>query len=307
MLVHVLVRHDLALQFGRRVVTVVAACRLRSRSSRPKLFGRMRSMLLRVILPVVKACPWITVGVSHSTTDTFCATIALRSSVPPSPNCAASAPADAMAEIVLAAGVELHVGRKHAAVFVEEADKAAVVVDMAVADDHRLDLGRIDLEQAHVVDDRRRGIAEVEQDRAVARRRAAIRDRATGPTRCAARCARPRCVPGPALRAQRRSRCCRAGTGRAAGRPARGSRACRRSARRSARRWRTRRRRTLPADAAAKAAEDFRKSRRPMPMSALPMRECGSATVRSLTRNARQCRRTTRRRSLRRLRLARRR
>ena len=44
-------------------------------------------MLLRLILPVVKAWSWMTVGVSHSTTVTFCATIAPRSSVPPSPNC----------------------------------------------------------------------------------------------------------------------------------------------------------------------------------------------------------------------------
>ena len=46
-------------------------------------------MLLRVILPVVKACPAITVGVSHSTTETFCATISRRSSVPNSANCPA--------------------------------------------------------------------------------------------------------------------------------------------------------------------------------------------------------------------------
>ena len=54
-------------------------------------------------------------------------------------------------------------------------------------------LPRIDLQQAHIVDDRRRGVAEVEQDRAAARRRAAIPERARGPTRCAGRCARPRC------------------------------------------------------------------------------------------------------------------
>ena len=36
-----------------------------------------------------------------------------------------------------------------------------------MADDHCLDLARVDLQQAHIVDDRRRGVAEVQQDRAL--------------------------------------------------------------------------------------------------------------------------------------------
>ena len=161
-----------------------------------------------------------------------------------------------MAEVVLAARVELHVGGKHAAVLVEEADEPAVVVDVAMADDQRLDLCRIDLEQPHVVDDRRRGVAEVEQDRAALVARAAIRDRARGPIRCAARCAHPHCGPGRGPRAPRRSRCCRAGTDRAADRPARGSRVCRWSAPGSAARWRISMQEKPPAaDAAANAAD----------------------------------------------------
>src|SRR5262249_54527272 len=46
----------------------------------------------------------------------------------------------------------------------QEADQAAVMVDVAVADDQRLDIGRIGFEKSHVVDERRRGVAEVEQD-----------------------------------------------------------------------------------------------------------------------------------------------
>ena len=41
------------------------------------------------------------------------------------------------------------------------------MVDVPMADDHCLDLARVDLQQAHIVDDRRRGIAEVQQDRAL--------------------------------------------------------------------------------------------------------------------------------------------
>ena len=44
-------------------------------------------MLLRLILPVVKAWPAITVGVSHSTVVTLCAASSRRSSVPKSANC----------------------------------------------------------------------------------------------------------------------------------------------------------------------------------------------------------------------------
>ena len=125
-------------------------------------------MLLRVILPVVKAWSWMTVGVSHSTTVTFCATIAAPVERAEFAELSRRRRrADAMAEIVLAAGIELHVGRKHAAIFVEKADQAAVVVDVPVADDQRLDLARVDLQQAHIVDDRRRGVAEVQQDRAL--------------------------------------------------------------------------------------------------------------------------------------------
>ena len=55
------------------------------------------------------------------------------------------AAAEAMAEIVLAAGIELQVGRQHAAILAQEADQAAVMIDMAVADDQRLDLAGVDL------------------------------------------------------------------------------------------------------------------------------------------------------------------
>ena len=72
-----------------------------------------------------------------------------------------------MAEIVLAAGIELDVGRQHVAILPEEADQAAVMVDMTVADDQRLHLARVDPQQPDVVDQRRGRVAEVEHDRAL--------------------------------------------------------------------------------------------------------------------------------------------
>ena len=62
--------------------------------------------------------------------------------------------ADTMTEIILAAGIELHVGGQHAAILVEKSDQAAVMIDMAVADDQRIDLRRIHIQKADVVDDR---------------------------------------------------------------------------------------------------------------------------------------------------------
>ena len=46
---------------------------------------------------------------------------------------------DTMAEIVLASRVELDVGGQRVAILVEESDQAAVMVEMAVADDERVD------------------------------------------------------------------------------------------------------------------------------------------------------------------------
>ena len=46
---------------------------------------------------------------------------------------------DAVTEIVLAAGIELDVGRQLVAEFVEEADQAAEMIVVAVADDQRIE------------------------------------------------------------------------------------------------------------------------------------------------------------------------
>src|SRR5262249_39534330 len=47
---------------------------------------------------------------------------------------------DAVAEVVLAASIELYVGGQRVAIFVEERDEPAVVIEVAVADDKRIDL-----------------------------------------------------------------------------------------------------------------------------------------------------------------------
>lgn len=72
--------------------------------------------------------------------------------------------ADAMAEIVLAAGIELEVGRERSAVPGEEAVQPAIMVVMAMADDQGIDLGRVDLEDADIVEERIGAVAEIEQD-----------------------------------------------------------------------------------------------------------------------------------------------
>ena len=56
----------------------------------------------------------------------------------------------ALAEIILAAGIEFDVGRKHGAVLVEEAQQAAEMVEMAVAHHHGVDRLRLDAEQFDV-------------------------------------------------------------------------------------------------------------------------------------------------------------
>jgi hypothetical protein len=48
-----------------------------------------------------------------------------------------------MAEIVLATRIELDVRWKDPAVFPQETDEAPVVIDVAMADDQRLDPGRV--------------------------------------------------------------------------------------------------------------------------------------------------------------------
>src|SRR5215204_1826035 len=68
----------------------------------------------------------------------------------------------AMAEIVLAAGVELDVGRERRAVFLEEADEPAKMVVMAVANDERVELARVNAGDVDVVEERLGAVAEVE-------------------------------------------------------------------------------------------------------------------------------------------------
>ena len=111
-------------------------------------------MLLRLILPVVKACPPITTGDSHSTSLTFCLAISRRSSIPKSLKSPGARPTVALAEIVLAAGIHRDVGWQVLAVLVEKSEQAAPMIEMAVAQDQRVDPGRVDLEQIHVAVDR---------------------------------------------------------------------------------------------------------------------------------------------------------
>jgi hypothetical protein len=72
-----------------------------------------------------------------------------------------------MAEVILAAGVELHIGGQDVAVLVEERLQAAEVVVVAMTDDQRIDLGRINADQFHVVEEHGRSIAVVQHHRAL--------------------------------------------------------------------------------------------------------------------------------------------
>lgn len=67
-----------------------------------------------------------------------------------------------MAEIVLAAGKEREIGWQRRAEFIEETDQTAVMVEVAVADDQRLDLLRIGADQFEVVEKRGGRVAEIE-------------------------------------------------------------------------------------------------------------------------------------------------
>ena len=68
------------------------------------------------------------------------------------------------AEKVLAADVERKIGGQLVSVLLEEADQAAEVVKVTVARDERLRLRGIDLHDLHVVEERVRRVAEIEQD-----------------------------------------------------------------------------------------------------------------------------------------------
>ena len=126
--------------------------------------------------------------------------------------------------------------------------QAAVVVNVAVADDQRLDLARIDLQELDVVDQRRGRVAEVEHDGALLLLALRFQEQRQAPlivqdVAGIGAAARPR-----APRARHRSPCCRAGIDRAPGRSGRASTACRWSepgsvARSRSRRSRNRRRR----------------------------------------------------------------
>jgi hypothetical protein len=70
----------------------------------------------------------------------------------------------ALAEIVLAAGVHGQIGRQVLAVLLEKTEQPAPMVEMTVAHDQRIDLGRIDLQELHVAVDGIGRPAEVEQE-----------------------------------------------------------------------------------------------------------------------------------------------
>src|SRR5262245_21160565 len=141
MLMYMLVRHDLALELGRREVAVRAAGALPAvvdetvgqhpldtvafdlagRKGVARDYGRRLAQHRRHLVRVDLA----------SNQRAILAQLSRRG------------PAEPMAEIVFTAGIQLEVGRKYAPVLAQEADQAAVMVDVAVADDQRLDLGRI--------------------------------------------------------------------------------------------------------------------------------------------------------------------
>src|ERR1700731_1812965 len=72
-----------------------------------------------------------------------------------------------MTEIVLATGIELDSRGQHAAVPVEKADQAAIVIEMTMTEDQCVYLARIDLEDIDVVEERIRAVAVIEHEIAV--------------------------------------------------------------------------------------------------------------------------------------------
>ena len=71
-----------------------------------------------------------------------------------------------LAEIVLAAAIEREFRRQRVAFFIEEADEAAPMIVVTVAEDEGADLARIYSLQVHIGHQRFRRVAEIEQDRA---------------------------------------------------------------------------------------------------------------------------------------------
>ena len=73
---------------------------------------------------------------------------------------------NSVAEIVLAAGVKLKIRGQHAAIFVEKRDQAAVMIEMAVADDQGVNLFRVYAQQLDIVQERVRRVSVIEHQRA---------------------------------------------------------------------------------------------------------------------------------------------
>jgi hypothetical protein len=69
-----------------------------------------------------------------------------------------------VAEIILAAGIELEVRRQLVAVLVEKAHQAAPMIEMAVADDERAHLAGIGFDELDVVEQRLGAVAIIEHD-----------------------------------------------------------------------------------------------------------------------------------------------
>src|ERR1035437_3155346 len=72
-----------------------------------------------------------------------------------------------MTEVVFTSGVELHIRRQRAAVLVQKSDQSAVMVEMAMAHDQRVDFLRIDADDIEIVEQCLRRVAVIEHECAI--------------------------------------------------------------------------------------------------------------------------------------------
>src|ERR1017187_3183306 len=78
-----------------------------------------------------------------------------------------SSPLHPMTEVVFTSGVELHIRRQRAAVLVQKSDQSAVMVEMAMAHDQRVDFLRIDADDIEIVEQCLRRVAVIEHECAI--------------------------------------------------------------------------------------------------------------------------------------------
>ena len=175
MLVHVLVGHDLALQLGRGEMAHVAA--------EPVLHGELdhgvRQHLLDAAAFDLAGGEGLVVDhgrrLRENQLDPMRGNLAAIEHATIGERTRRRSPACRLTEIVLSAAIQCEVRRQQVASLFEEANQAAPVIVMTMAEDESVDLARIDSLQLHIGHQGFRRVAEIEQDACGHRCRAACR------------------------------------------------------------------------------------------------------------------------------------